>query len=214
MVGAAVLIVLLVAFGPMLLDGGPGKPGEEELPPGQRGDEIRTHTFRLNESRAVAPSAEPVPPVRLAAEAPRRATAEDRVPAATSVKAPVVTPGPSGRDPEPAAAAGRQEPAAVLARVQDSTATEPAAAPARPEAAARSSGGWLVQIGTFGQKGNAERLSGALQKSGFDAFVSPTSRGEKTLYRVRVGPAGAKEEATQLAGRLGAAGHQGQVVPQ
>jgi cell division septation protein DedD len=102
----------------------------------------------------------------------------------------------------------------VLARVQDSTATEPAAAPARPEAAARSSGGWLVQIGTFGQKGNAERLSGALQKSGFDAFVSPTSRGEKTLYRVRVGPAGAKDEATQLAGRLGAAGHQGQVVPQ
>ena len=89
--------------------------------------------------------------------------------------------------------------------------TPPAPSPAaRPATAA--GGDWLVQVGTFGQKDNAERLAASLKQRGFAAFVSPLSRPDKTLYRVRVGPAGSREAAADVAGKLAAAGQSGQIV--
>ena len=200
MVGAGVLILALVIIGPMVLDGGPDDSPDEADVPGQRPDEIRTHTFRLNE---------PPPP---AAESPQARTA---TPAGEPDRA-----GPEPeRPPEPAPAARPSlpppEPAAETAPRRD-TAAAPAApivAAAAPKAAA-AAGGFLVQVGTFGQKDNAERLAGTLKGKGFAAFVSPTSRAGKTLYRVRVGPAGSRDTAAGLAARLAAAGQSGQVVAQ
>ena len=62
-----------------------------------------------------------------------------------------------------------------------------------------------MQVGTFGQKDNAERLAASLKRRGFAAFVSPATRSGRTLYRVRVGPAGTREAATSVAARLAAA---------
>jgi cell division septation protein DedD len=93
----------------------------------------------------------------------------------------------------------------------------PAAKPATatPAAARPAAGGaFVVQVGTFGQKDNAERLAATLKGRGFAAVVSASSSGGRTLYRVRVGPAGPRDAATGLAGRLASAGHPGQVVPQ
>ena len=70
----------------------------------------------------------------------------------------------------------------------------------------------MVQVGTFGQKANAERLVKDLRAKGFDAFVSELERSGKLLYRVRVGPAGTREAAADLARRLAAAGQAGQLV--
>jgi len=92
---------------------------------------------------------------------------------------------------------------------------EPVRKPQEPVAApAQSSGGWLVQVGTFGQKANAERLAAGLKAKGFAAVVSPTQRAGDTMYRVRVGPAGTREAALAVAARLSAAGQSGQVVTQ
>ena len=49
MVGAGVLVLALVFVVPLLLDGRPDDPLDAESVPGQRSDEIRTHTFRLDE---------------------------------------------------------------------------------------------------------------------------------------------------------------------
>lgn len=105
--------------------------------------------------------------------------------------------------PEPPA---RPKPAPALSP------PEPAVAPAG--ATPKSAGQWVVQVGTFGQKGNADRLSTRLREQGFEAFVSATSKEGRTMHRVRVGPSASRDEANSLAKRLAAAGHQGQVVSQ
>ena len=96
-------------------------------------------------------------------------------------------------------------PAAIIAQSD----TPPRPAPTQPVAGS----GWVVQLGSFGQRDNAERLARDLKTRGFAAFVSPLSHSGRTLYRVRVGPEGERGGAEDLAKRLAAAGHVGPVVP-
>jgi DedD protein len=44
--------------------------------------------------------------------------------------------------------------------------------------------GWVVQLGTFGNKSNAIRLKGKVIKAGFAAYIVPND----TLFKVLVGP--------------------------
>lgn len=47
---------------------------------------------------------------------------------------------------------------------------------------------WVVQVGVFGSKSNAEGLKKSLQSAGYKTFVDQVSRDGKALYRVLVGP--------------------------
>ncbi|MGB1800399.1 MAG: SPOR domain-containing protein [Gammaproteobacteria bacterium] len=47
---------------------------------------------------------------------------------------------------------------------------------------------WVVQLGSFSTKVNADKLNLSLRKEGFPAFVEPLTKKGKTSYRVRVGP--------------------------
>lgn len=47
---------------------------------------------------------------------------------------------------------------------------------------------WVVQLGSFSSKVNADKLNLTLRKEGFPAFVEPLTSEGKTSYRVRVGP--------------------------
>jgi cell division septation protein DedD len=69
-----------------------------------------------------------------------------------------------------------------------------------------------VQVGAFGSADTARRLVQDLGGAGYRAFVSPVNRGGKTLYRVRVGPAGDRAGAEQLVPRLKARGLPATVV--
>jgi DedD protein len=92
-------------------------------------------------------------------------------------------------------------------------ATQPAT-PSRtePRASATATTGWAVQLGSFSNAENAERLARELRKDGYKAFVSPyQSSGQKRL-RVRVGPEQDRARADQLAKRLRRDGHPGTVV--
>jgi DedD protein len=71
----------------------------------------------------------------------------------------------------------------------------------------------VVQLGSFGQRENAERLARELKSQGFAAFVSPLTHTGRTLYRVRVGPEEQRGAAEELARRLTSAGHAGSIVP-
>ena len=87
---------------------------------------------------------------------------------------------------------------------------------AEPEAApesASSTGMWAVQLGSFGNQQNAERLAADLRKQGFAAFLSQLSTDSGQLHRVRIGPQKNRESAEAMAARLAKAGHKGQVVP-
>ena len=81
------------------------------------------------------------------------------------------------------------------------------------EEAASSTGMWAVQLGSFGNKENAERLAADLRKQGYAAFLSQLDTASGTLHRVRIGPQKDRDSAEQMAARLQKAGHTGQVVP-
>lgn len=219
MVGAGVLVLVLVILGPLILDGGEEGGLDPQAIPGQRSDELRVRTFDLratDDGRApvlstspVAPAPAPPPPPpaepadtagdgSTAAEQARDGVVEDKV-ASVDV--------PEAMERTPVAAAPAPSPATPAA-----TPPPPASSPVPKPAA--TAGGWVVQVGTFGQKGNAERLAAQLETQGFAAALSTTTVDGRRLYRVRVGPAASREAASTLAGRLAAAGHKGNVVPQ
>ncbi len=57
---------------------------------------------------------------------------------------------------------------------------------------------WVVQLGSFSSKVNADKLNLKLRKSGFPAFVEPLKQKNKTVYRVRVGPELLRADADTL----------------
>ncbi len=95
------------------------------------------------------------------------------------------------------------EPAQKEPEVVQATVVEPAS----------STGMWAVQLGSFGNKENADKLAADLKKLGFAAFRSQLSTGSGELHRVRVGPQKDRESAEAVAEALAKAGKKGQVVP-
>jgi DedD protein len=193
-IGAAVLVVFVVLVVPVFLDGPPqsGEIVSERVPlPGQVA-EGETRTVVLERDRE-----EPVPVPAPAAEPQTRPQQKDE---------PVSRPEPESR---PVAAA----------RVEPRAEPEPEPEPAKPAAqqaapdSASSTGMWAVQLGSFGNQQNAERLAADLRKQGFAAFLSQLSTDSGQLHRVRIGPQKDRESAEAMAARLAKAGHKGQVVP-
>ena len=117
---------------------------------------------------------------------------------------------PAAPAPAPSAPATPPPPAPAAAPEPKA---KPAPAPAHaPAPTAPSGSGFMVQLGSFASRSNAERLVHQLQGQGFSASVSQGS-GARHLYRVRVGPAPDHQAATQLQSKLKAAGHSGSIVP-
>ncbi|MEL7310484.1 MAG: SPOR domain-containing protein [Pseudomonadota bacterium] len=75
-----------------------------------------------------------------------------------------------------------------------------AAPPARSTGAA--AGLWVVQVGSFGQRTNAENLMQELIAEGFPAFVSEVQSGGRTMHRVRVGPQKDRDAADAVVATL------------
>ncbi len=61
--------------------------------------------------------------------------------------------------------------------------------------------GWVIQVGAFGQKSNADNLYKKLNKSGMNAYIEESSKHSKKLYHVRVGPFSSKSKAQQDRGK-------------
>jgi DedD protein len=72
---------------------------------------------------------------------------------------------------------------------------------------------WAVQLGSFSNQGNAERLAADLRKQGYAAFLSQLQTGSGALHRVRIGPQEDRDSAESVAAKLAKSGHAGQVVP-
>ena len=80
-------------------------------------------------------------------------------------------------------------------------------------ASASTTGMWAVQLGSFSNKDNAEKLAADLRKQGYAAFLSQLETDGGQLHRVRIGPQKDRDSAEAMAGRLLKVGHKGQVVP-
>ena len=70
-----------------------------------------------------------------------------------------------------------------------------------------------MQLGSFSNKQNAEKLAADLRKLGYAAFLSQLKTSSGPLHRVRIGPQKDRESAEEMAARLLKVNQEGQVVP-
>ena len=98
--------------------------------------------------------------------------------------------------------AARAAPAGEAARGKT---TKPAGADARGAGTGTEGAGaegWIVQVGSFGDKDNAERLAERLSARNYAVSVSEFRLGDKVLYRVRVGPTQSRDKAEAQMARI------------
>lgn len=207
--GAVILIALGVIFVPMLFD--------EPAPRGERPEPALTIEEPVEVERQDVP--DPEPPSSLgeirfpdgtasqtsepvvdetATQASEAVVSGDSVipepdsPSATSSASDEA----SGGDPSV------EDPIAELARAADQRLSQdepPDEAGAQSATAATAAGGWAVQVGSFGQPENAERLQSQLAEQGFNAFSRPRDNDLTTVY---VGPFESSEAGEQAMGEL------------
>lgn len=204
-VGAIVLVIFIVLVVPVFLDG----PQEDQevvsesvTLPGQNGQERKRQTIVLERDREV--------PMPAAATATREesdgATTEELQP--TPVPDETAISEDSRDEPAETVAAAAPDPVPPEPRQPD-----PEPEPPRQEPAQSSTGMWAVQLGSFSNKENAERLAAELRGKGYAAFLSQLQNNGQQLHRVRIGPQKDRESAESTASRLSGEGHRGQVVP-
>jgi DedD protein len=210
--GAVILVALFVLLVPELLTGprtsnGHGAPAEEGL---------RRYTIDLNAtspgSTAVSPAEVTLPPVASVPVNPDRAQPGEpaAAPPATS-ESEIEDPAASGpSQPAPASTAREARPQAHPPPVARSAPPQPSAAAAPP---AVPKGSFVVQLGSFGSRDNADRLVRDMNAKGFNTFIAPITTNGRELYRVRVGPTRDRASAEALAARLKRAGQSGSIVP-
>ncbi|MFO1468075.1 MAG: SPOR domain-containing protein [Steroidobacteraceae bacterium] len=217
LVGAAILVFLAVLLIPELLSGparqGPAgaAPAADETP-GNSPATVRHYTVQLDrpagaaavEMSSVPAAGASAPPSAAQSGAPRGPLPPSGAdPAAPDAR---IQPLPTSRPPppEPADTGPELKPASRSAR--GDPAPLPASAPAKPAATPLPStvapigtkGGWSVQLGSFANRPNAEKLAQALRGKGIRVYV--TSVGGK--HRVRAGPFPDRTAAEHAAARL------------
>ena len=220
--GAVILVALFVLLVPELLTGPknaplPATPTEEEG--------LRRYTIDLAPGAAATASPDAavnLPPVTQApASSTGNALAQPGEPAQPEPPAPQpsATP-PSATNPvaQPAPQTDSR-PASTTTPAPVSAVPAPASAPAASRADSRkptpasTSGTFVVQLGSFSSRENADRLVRDMTAKGFATFIAPITTNGRELYRVRVGPTRDRASAEALAAQLKRMGQSGSIVP-
>ena len=187
-IGAIVLVIFVVLIVPIFLDGPPEDGeivSERVLLPGQKDQDTKTVVLERGRS-------EPLPAAKSAENdsgKPEDVPAEPQVTQTT---------------PEPV-------PQQETVREEQAPVSQPQTEAAKP--AASTTGMWAVQLGSFSNKENAEKLAADLRKQGYAAFLSQLQTSSGQLHRVRIGPQKDRASAEAMAARLLKVNHKGQVVP-
>ena len=192
LIGAAVLVALAVIFLPMLLDGPAPEPGTEAVTldiPAAPGRDFETRVLPLQPPppAAAADGTVTVAPdavVTVDANAPLR---PDALPEADGGDAPASPPATVAAEPAPTPVAATPAPASATESV-------PAPAPQPPPPAQRG-GRYLVNLGSFGNIGNAQALLQRLKAAGVAAYSESIQIDGKPALRLRAGPFAGRGDA-------------------
>lgn len=199
-IGAIVLVAFAVLVVPVFLDG-PSEDSETVTAvvtlPGQNDQPRKQQTIVLERDRE-----EPVPAAQLVEAKQRDVPTPD----------PVSISAPATNTPPP------KNPPAAASKATSNEVAPKTPAPAREDASSRPAdasltGMWAVQLGSFSNRDNAERLAADLREDGYTAFLSQLGTTAGNLHRVRIGPQKDRDSAESIAAKLNADGHKGQVVP-
>ena len=182
-IGAIVLVIFVVLVVPIFLDG-PPKEGE------------------IVSERVLLPGQEDQSMKVVVLDRERT----EPMPATNSPSLSNDTPDPITTEPEPEPVVV-EKPSAQVEEKPEPEAQSPAVQ------TAPANGMWAVQLGSFSNKDNAEKLAAGLRKQGYAAFLSQVRTSSGQLHRVRIGPQKDRESAELMAARLLKVGHEGQVLP-
>jgi cell division protein FtsN len=120
-------------------------------------------------------------------------------------------PGAAAQPPaRPRPASGQRDPAGPAARTQTAAAQrnppppEPAdAAPAAATPSQSATGNYVVQVGSFRNMTDADRLKASIAFLGLNAYIEThTEPGGAAMHRVRIGPVSGARQVEQLRQRL------------
>jgi|SRR5688572_11188066 DedD protein len=192
--GAVILVALFVLLVPELLTG----PRDAHPPAENSSDEgLRRYTIDLDAQQGsgqpMAPASNDAPVALPEVASPMNAPPEAATPATS----------PAAAAPAPAAPTAPPVTANPMAPANNVAAPAPRAEP----------GTFVVQLGSFGSRENAERLVRDMTARGFATFIAPITSNGRELYRVRVGPTRDRASAEALAAELKRVGQSGSIVP-
>ncbi|MBB3188839.1 DedD protein [Halomonas cerina] len=208
--GAMILVALAVIFVPMLFD--------EPAPRDERPRPVMTIERPAEVERQDVPAPEPPDSLRGGTQAIDETPLEgveapDSAPSTTASATTVdnieampgavqqETPGEDAKadDATKAEDATEEDPIAALARAADERLAAEETAPTESPRQAAEGGEWAVQVGSFGEPGNAERLQARLESQGFPAYRRPR---DNDLTSVYVGPYDSSEVAEVVMAEL------------
>jgi DedD protein len=212
LVGAAVLVAVGIILIPEMLSGPRDRVEGNARQAAEAEGALKSYKIDLTRRNVGAEGAAASSPGQ-----PSTAAVTDAAPPNEETDA--LAPGASRTSPLPAPPPSAEKSSAAVA-----SKPEPPAPPATAAVAAagksdtaskKGSGGgagWAVQIASYAASSRAQKVAGDLKTKGFDAFVMPFKTGDKTLYRVRVGPEDERKAADADAAKLRAHGITGAVV--
>jgi DedD protein len=178
LVGAVVLVSLAVIFIPIILEG----PDDEWSPRNQGMPEPPQIIYHAEGDVEL-----PLP----VEERPEESPPPGRVTAEPQPRSPVDAGAATAAQP-----ASRSEPAAA--------APAPAPQPARssPPSVPAASGDWVIQVGRFTQRLNAQGLRDRLKKAGYAAFLREDKTDSGQSWQVLVGPLKLRGDAEKIRDEL------------
>jgi DedD protein len=224
--GAIILVALIVLLVPELLTGPvrsatapqPAATSPEESPLRSYTIDLADETRSRGETAGSTGSAAPQPAATTPgtpepSTAAKPASISEGEPPATPQERPVPAPHPRPveKAPAPAHHLAAKPPSAKPPETKQSASEVKQSAP--PSEASSGGAGWVVQLGVFASRANADHLAEELKGKGFKVAVSETPGNGRKLYRVRSAPLGDRGAAQDLAVKLRAAGATGSVVP-
>lgn len=215
LVGAAVLVALAVIFVPMLLEA----PEPETTPAGQLPLEVPPRPDLPLQTRELPLSLPTPAPAPVAVDPDAVATVDvDSAPRVDALDPadrpeptappPVASPAsaaPPTAAPAPSQAAAAQPAAPPPAPAASVTAAPPPAAPAAskpPAPPVAVEGRFVVNLGSYGNRGNAEALAKRLEQRGFGIRSEAIQLDGKPALRLRAGPFRTRADAESAALRL------------
>ncbi len=208
--GAVVLMLLAVIFIPMVLDNSSRQDidiTETNIPPAPDID-FKSDMVQVEELAAIEPPQlplEPIPSASTIAESDTDTVSPETAPVSGSdtsgiqMQTDPVAIAPNTTEPDPVVAT-KQEQSTDVTDVKQAiadTATAPAQTPPA-DTSARSMSAWVIQLGSFSSRENAESLVRRLQTNGFPGYIEQVKTGTDIVFKVRVGPELSRTQAETI----------------
>jgi DedD protein len=192
LVGATILVVLVVLIVPELLSGPKRAAAPAAAVPTEPGRSIT-----VDVAQSATPSAPAEPPA-----------------AASTAAFPTGSAQPTAAPPSPAAALEAHASAPTL-KDHEAAYEQALSRPGGGQAdgsTAHDRGAWALQLGSFANTGNAQKLRSELKAKGYAAYLLSGGAGAALRYRVRIGPVADRSAAEHLAATLKSQGYSANIV--